>query len=102
MIRFKRLLTKASQLFTAGVIIALTTLMTATSSPQAQTQPKPSPTPRRQLPKPVAGSRGFEQFAKRDASARLIAAAGTRVIVDPGDFYSKGEANYKAVNMKQR
>ena len=63
---------------------------------QTPTQPKPTPTPRRPLPKPVAGSRGFEQFAKRDASARLIAVAGTRVIIDPGDFYSKGEANYKA------
>lgn len=60
-----------------------------------QPQPKPSPTPRRALPKPVAGSRGFEQFAKRDASARLIAAAGTRVVVDPGDHFSKGEAHYK-------
>jgi tetratricopeptide (TPR) repeat protein len=63
---------------------------------QSSTQPKPSPTPRRALPKPAGGSRGFDQFAKRDASARLIAGAGTRVIVDPGDFYSKGEANYKA------
>lgn len=63
---------------------------------QTPGQPKPTPTPRRPLPKPVTGSRGFEQYAKRDASARLIAAAGTRVIVDPGDFYSKGEANYKA------
>src|SRR5437016_225738 len=68
---------------------------------QTSAQPKPTPTPRRPLPKPVAGSRGFEQFAKRDASARLIAVAGTRVIgtrviIDPGDFYSKGEANYKA------
>lgn len=60
----------------------------------AQTTPKPSPTPRRPLVKPAAGSRGFEQFAKRDASARLIA-AGTRVVVDPGDFYAKGEASYK-------
>ena len=59
-------------------------------------QPTPSPTPRRPLPKPVAGARGFDQYAKRDASARLIAAAGTRVIIDPGDFYAKGEANYKA------
>jgi tetratricopeptide (TPR) repeat protein len=48
------------------------------------------------LVKPVGGSRGVEHFAKRDASARLIAAAGTRVVVDPGDFYSRGESNYKA------
>ena len=62
----------------------------------AQPQPKPSPTPRRPLAKPVNGARNFDQFAQRDASARLIAAAGTRVVVDPGDFYGKGEANYKA------
>jgi len=62
----------------------------------AQPKPKPSPTPRRPLAKPMAGARNFDQFAKRDASARLIAVGGTRVIVDPGDFYAKGEANYKA------
>jgi len=56
------------------------------------------PPTRKPLPKPTGGNRGFDQFTRRDASARLIAAAGTRVIVDPGDFYSKGEANYKAGN----
>lgn len=62
----------------------------------AQTaKPKPSPTPRRPLPKPVAGNRGFEQFAKRDASARLIAGGATRVIVDPADHFARGEAHYK-------
>jgi tetratricopeptide (TPR) repeat protein len=91
-------LTRTSQLFGASGVIALTTLMSATPSAQAQIQPKPSPTPRRQLTKPVGGTRGFEQFAKREASARLIAVGGTRVIVDPGDFYAKGEANYKAGN----
>src|SRR5688572_3875703 len=75
-------------------VIALT--LVATSAAFAQTsKPKPSPTPRRPLQKPREGSRGFEQFAKRDASARLIAAAGTRVVVDPGDHFSKGEAHYK-------
>jgi tetratricopeptide (TPR) repeat protein len=33
---------------------------------------------RRPLPKPLPGSRGFERFAGRDASSRLIAAAITR------------------------
>src|SRR5260370_9137643 len=89
MIHVKRLITQTSQLFGAGVIMALTTLMTATSSAQAQTQPKPSPTPRRPLPKPVAGSRGFEQFAKRHASPRRIAAAGPREILDPRAFSCK-------------
>lgn len=61
---------------------------------QAQPKPSPSPMPRRALPKPVV-ARGFEQFVKRDASARLIAGGATRVIVDPGDHFSKGEAHYK-------
>lgn len=78
----------------APAVLCLT--VSATVFPQTASQPKPSPTPRRPLVKPVGGARGFEQFAKRDASVRLIAAAGTRVVVDPGDFYSKGEANYKA------
>src|SRR5688572_17764855 len=75
--------------------IALTLTVAGIALAQSPPRPKPSPTPRRALPKPVAGSRGFEQFAKRDASARLIAAAGTRVVVDPGDHFSKGEAHYK-------
>ena len=79
-----------------AVLTCLCLTVSANVLAQRTTQPKPSPTPRRQLTKPVAGARGFEQFAKRDASARLIAAAGTRMVVDPGDFYSKGEANYKA------
>ncbi|MCP9495301.1 MAG: DUF928 domain-containing protein [Pyrinomonadaceae bacterium MAG19_C2-C3] len=34
--------------------------------------------PRRPLPKPKGGARGFEQYAGRDASSRLIAAGATR------------------------
>lgn len=68
---------------------------TATAFAQTSVQPKPSPTPRRALPKPIAGTRGFELFAKRDASARLIAGGATRVIVDPGDHFARGEAHYK-------
>ena len=81
--------------FRTLTISAALTCLCLTVSANVLAQPKPSPTPRRQLTKPV-GTRGFEQFAKRDASARLIAAAGTRVVVDPGDFYTKGEANYRA------
>lgn len=76
-------------------VIALTVTVSGIALAQRPAQPKPSPTPRRPLSKPVGGSRGFEHFAKRDASARLIAAAATRVIVDPGDHFSKGEAHYK-------
>ena len=75
---------------------ALVVLCSASAMVAAQSsQPKPSPTPRRPLPKPVA-ARGFDQFATRDASARLIAAAATREIIDPGDHYSIGVENYKA------
>jgi tetratricopeptide (TPR) repeat protein len=61
---------------------------------QPSSQAKPSPTPRRALPKPVV-ARGFEKFANRDASARLIAGGATRVIVDPGDHFARGETHYK-------
>jgi tetratricopeptide (TPR) repeat protein len=76
-------------------LTALTLVVTAIAFAQSSPQPQPSPTPRRALPKPVGGSRGFEHFAKRDASARLIAAGATRVMIDPGDHFSKGEAHYK-------
>jgi len=65
----------------------------------AQTaKPKPSPTPRRPLAKPVARSRGFEHFAKRDASARLIAGGATRKFppTTAEDFYALGMAEYEA------
>src|SRR5207302_7394995 len=61
-----------------------------------KTQPKPSPTPRRPLPKPVQGSRGFEQFEKRDASARLIAAGATRGGIETNGHLANGVANYRA------
>lgn len=36
--------------------------------------------PRRPLPKPANGSRGFEQYAGKDASSRLIASGATRSV----------------------
>lgn len=62
---------------------------------QAQPKPAPSPTLRRPLAKPNDSKRGLEQFAKRDASARLVAGGATRVIVDPGDHFARGEQFYK-------
>ena len=69
----------------------------------AQEEKKGSPTKpttggvRRPLPKPTGGSRGFERYAGRNASARLIVAAGTRA--EPADvkkYRQEGEAFYKA------
>ena len=82
--------------FHQSVFRACALIIFCSASAVAQSsQPKPSPTPRRSLPKPVA-ARGFDQFASRDASARLIAAAATREIIDPGDHYARGVENYKA------
>jgi tetratricopeptide (TPR) repeat protein len=93
-------------LIVAGVVFAMPVLNSGQTSKRRtsnskRSKPKPSPTPRRALPKPVGLSRGFENFAKRDASARLIAASGTRVIIDPGDHYAEGEKHYKAGRYKE-
>lgn len=95
LMRKTNLILTIKSLATCGSFAILLLAMSASASAQA-TKAQPQPTPRRPLAKPVGGARNFDQFARRDASARLIAAAGTRVIVDPGDFFSKGEANYKA------
>lgn len=78
-----------------GALTILSLAASATALAQPSSQAKPSPTPRRALAKPVSGTRGFEHFAKRDASARLIAGGATRKIVDPGDHFSRGESHYK-------
>jgi len=93
-------------LIVAGVVFAVPALNSGQTNKRRtsnsnRSEYKPSPTPRRALPKPVGLSRGFENFAQRDASARLIAASGTRVIVDPGDHYAKGEKHYKAGRYKE-
>ena len=82
-------------------VIALTLTMSGIAMAQTSAPPKPSPTPRRALPRPADGARGFQQFAKRDASARLIAAAGTRMVIDPEDRFAKGEEHYKAGRYKE-
>jgi tetratricopeptide (TPR) repeat protein len=81
-----------------GGLVVFWLAMTATVLNQTPAKPKPSPTPRRQLDKPFAGARGFEKYAAREASARLIASAGTRRIL-PGSFmshYEQGERDYEA------
>src|SRR6185295_19391436 len=62
---------------------------------------RPAPTPRRPLPKPVGGSRGFDQFNKREASARLVAGAATRGGDAAGNAYEEGETAYAAGNYEQ-
>jgi tetratricopeptide (TPR) repeat protein len=58
--------------------------------------------PRRPLPKPLAGSRGFERFAGRDASARLVGAAATREVKGDAevlraiDFFEEGKEYFEA------
>src|SRR5258708_35446387 len=73
----------------AGALTFLGFTLSAKVLAQTASQPKPSPTPRRQLPKPVGGSRGFEQFAQRDAPARLVALSGSRGICCAGDVCTK-------------
>jgi tetratricopeptide (TPR) repeat protein len=69
---------------------------------QTPGQPKPSPTPRRKLTKPVDGPRGFEMYAGRDASARLIAASSTRNVNDQAaPDYNRGQKNYEAGRFAQ-
>jgi|SRR5687767_10808484 len=81
-------------------VIAVTLTVSGITLAQPAAPPKPSPTPRRALPKPVV-ARGFEKFAHRDASARLIAGSATRPIIDSEDHYARGEAHYRARRYKE-
>jgi tetratricopeptide (TPR) repeat protein len=81
------------------LVVASTTNFTAVAQDtQKEGQPtKRSNVARRPLPKPAGGSRGFEKYAGRDASARLIAAAATRgEPADAREYREQGEAHYKA------
>lgn len=63
---------------------------------RSRARPRATPTPRRPLPKPDTGARGFDQFNKRDASARLIVGAATRGGDPAGNAYQDGETAYAA------
>jgi tetratricopeptide (TPR) repeat protein len=82
--------------------LAVVAAHSSTDTPQSRTRPRvrstprPTPTPRRPLPKPVTGARGFDQFNKRDASARLIVGAATRGGDPAGNIYQDGETAYAA------
>jgi hypothetical protein len=69
--------------FSSGFFVLTLSLLGFVATAQAQ---NPSPTPREQrrpLPKPPSGARGFEKYAGRDTSSRLIAAGATRETVNP-------------------
>ena len=91
-------------------LISFLSLMLITSSAAAQAKTNPSTqsskTVRRPLPKPLAGSRGFERYAGRDASARLIAAAATRSpgtkYFEQGLAYSESGKNKEAIEAFQK
>lgn len=73
-----------SKVFFAPLRFALSTLvLCAVIATGLVVTPAQQPAPRRPLPKPAAGARGFEQYATRDASSRLIAAGATRDIDKP-------------------
>lgn len=85
----------------AGLIV-FALCVSATVLAQTPTRPKPAPSPRRPLPKPVGGTRGFDQYAIREASARLVAGAATRGATDPESLlYQEGEAAYAAGNYQK-
>jgi tetratricopeptide (TPR) repeat protein len=63
---------------------------------QKRSRPKPTPSPRRPLPKPIDSTRGFKQFAKREASSRLVVGAATRGADSAGALYEQAEAAYTA------
>jgi hypothetical protein len=68
--RFFSLLTMAALLFPSASALSLYAANVQQNSPQPQS--------RRPLPKPPKGARGFEQYAGRDASTRLIGMGATR------------------------
>jgi tetratricopeptide (TPR) repeat protein len=78
-------------------LCAISFTATAQQEKKQETPAKPTTGVRRPLPKPAGGSRGFERYAGRTASARLIVAAGTRG--EPAEakkYREEGEAFYKA------
>jgi tetratricopeptide (TPR) repeat protein len=93
-----------SSLFGIACVLFAALLIFSTESARSQKTNKntnSTGTPRRPLPKPVAGSRGLEQYAGRDASSRAIAAAATRAVIDPATpHYDRGATAYSAANYK--
>lgn len=85
--------------FITSLLLSLCAIsFTATAQVEKKESPaKPTTGVRRPLPKPTGGSRGFEKYAGRTASARLIVAAGTRgEPAEAKQYREDGEAFYKA------
>lgn len=88
----------------AVIVVTFTLIVSVPGSSlvgQSRPKPTPSPTPRRPLPKAPAGARGFEQYAKRDASARLIAATATRPLDPANAYYELGSKAYNAARYQK-
>lgn len=85
------------------LLLCAISFTTAIAQEQKKETPKtPATGVRRPLPKPLGGSRGFERYAGRTASARLIVAAGTRgEHAEAKKYREEGESFYKARQYKE-
>lgn len=73
-----------ARLFFSTVLLMLSLCFVGFVAIAHAQNPSPTPIPqRRALPKPPSGTRGFEKYAGRDTSSRLIAAGATRETVNP-------------------
>ena len=114
----KRTLTLTFPVLIAGfglMALALSATGAAVAQSVAQeklAQEKPEQRSRQPLPTPPGGPKGFENYAVRDASSRLIAGAGTRrvaprkvaprKVLDPATpHYDQGKADYRAGKYKE-
>jgi hypothetical protein len=75
--RAKRITAALASLLCVAFLIAATSAAAQNSGQGNQSAP------RRPLPKPAGGARGFEQYAGRDASSRLIQSGATRGLPRP-------------------
>lgn len=83
--------------FIPSLLLCAVSITTGAQEKKKENPAKPATAVRRPLPKPLGGSRGFERYAGRTASARLIVAAGTRgEHAEAKKYREEGEAFYKA------
>ena len=99
---FVRIPLRSAIILLSYVLSLSATSFIADAQEKKQNTTKPTTGVRRPLPKPMGGSRGFEKYAGRNASARLIVAAGTRG--EPADakkHRDEGGAFYKAARYNE-